>query len=102
MVKKEELYEFLDSAEENCHFDDENFVPKIKTFIKALFDKNSPEKPQKVRFLPKKWQKCPSCEHIIKVQFYCPFCGQRVRERHFETISEQLTFGPVDGWGVSS
>ena len=39
MVKKEELYQFLDSAEENCHFEDENFVPKIKTFIKALFDK---------------------------------------------------------------
>jgi hypothetical protein len=102
MVKKEELYEFLDSAEENCHFDDENFVPKIKTFIKALFDKNSPEKPQKVRFLPKKWQKCPSCERIIKVNFYCPFCGQRVRERHYEWINDKLTFGPTDGWGVNT
>ena len=67
---------------------DENELVKIKVFLCA--------------FLSQKWQKCPSCEHIIKVQFYCPFCGQRVRERHFETISEQLTFGPVDGWGVSS
>ena len=75
---------------------------KIKVFLKALFAKNQPEKPKKCAFLPQKWQKCPSCEHIIKVQFYCPFCGQRVRERHYEWINDKLTFGPTDGWGVNT
>lgn len=106
MVTEFELDDYFQKIEQlNANSEeklDENKLVKIKVFLKALFAKNQPEKPKKCAFLPQKWQKCPSCEHIIKVQFYCPFCGQRVRERHFETISEQLTFGPVDGWGVSS
>lgn len=104
MISNKEFEEFINLFDDVCKNSEKsiNFDPwKIKGFIIELFSKNTPQKPEKVPFLSSKWGKCPNCKRLIKVQFYCPFCGQRVRERNYVLIDDSLNFGNDESMGIN-
>ena len=92
--------DFLDNNSLEDKFNETENIKEIQSLLLSIVNKSIFIPIEKKDSLFKTKAVCPSCKAKIisnKKEFkniiYCPYCGQRVKERTYITIDDTLVFG---------